>query len=200
MRFIQNHCHFAPNNLRPIFLLAKCCILIPLGPMNINAVLVQSMAWQQTATSHYHNQWCHNLPMHIYDISLSFSELTHWCQDKMAPIKETTFWNAFSWTKMYEFWLRFHWNFGTKGSINNTPTLGQIMAWRQPGWQAIIWTNDGLGYRRIYASHSLNALTINTITVWGNLNFLNLFIRPLVFDRGPDIRNFQPKPSLDIQW
>ena len=29
---------------------------------------------------------------------------------KMAAIFQTTFWNAFSSMKMYEFWLKFHWN------------------------------------------------------------------------------------------
>ena len=36
--------------------------------------------------------------------------LTHWCQNKMAAILQI-FSNAFSWMKMYEFWLRFHWSF-----------------------------------------------------------------------------------------
>ena len=42
--------------------------------------------------------------------------------------------------------------FVSRGPINNIPSLVHIMSWRQ----AIIWTNDGLGYRRIYASLSLN--------------------------------------------
>ena len=36
--------------------------------------------------------------------------LTHWGRDKMAAISQTTFSNAFSWMKMYEFRLRFHWS------------------------------------------------------------------------------------------
>ena len=35
--------------------------------------------------------------------------LTHWGWDKMATIFQTTFSNAFSWMKIYELWLRFHW-------------------------------------------------------------------------------------------
>ena len=35
------------------------------------------------------------------------SELTHWGWDKIAAIFQT-FWNAFSWMRMYEFRLRFH--------------------------------------------------------------------------------------------
>ena len=37
-------------------------------------------------------------------------DLTHWGRDKMAAIFRTTFSNAFSWMKINEFWLRFHWN------------------------------------------------------------------------------------------
>ena len=59
--------------------------------------------------------------------------LTHWGRDKMAAIIQTTFSSAFSWIKMYEFRLRFHWIFVPKGSINNIPSLVQIMAWRRPG-------------------------------------------------------------------
>ena len=36
--------------------------------------------------------------------------LTHWGRDKMAAIFQTTFSNAFSWMKMHEFRLRFHWS------------------------------------------------------------------------------------------
>ena len=35
--------------------------------------------------------------------------------------------------KMYEFRLKFHWNWFPKGPINNIPALVQIMAWRRPG-------------------------------------------------------------------
>ena len=36
--------------------------------------------------------------------------LTHWGRDKMDTISQTTFSNAFSWMKMHEFHLRFHWS------------------------------------------------------------------------------------------
>ena len=41
--------------------------------------------------------------------SPQIKELTHWGRDKMAAIFQTTFSNAFSWMKMHEFCLRFHW-------------------------------------------------------------------------------------------
>ena len=36
--------------------------------------------------------------------------LTRWGRDKMDAISQTTFWSAFSWRKMFEFRLEFHWN------------------------------------------------------------------------------------------
>ena len=58
---------------------------------------------------------------HIYFVTLScfislafqtaeYRLLTYWGRDKMADNFQTTFSNAFSWMKMYEFQLRFHWN------------------------------------------------------------------------------------------
>ena len=36
--------------------------------------------------------------------------LSHWGRDEMADIFQTTFINGFSWMKLYEFWLKFHWS------------------------------------------------------------------------------------------
>ena len=36
--------------------------------------------------------------------------LTHWGRDKMAAISQTTLSNAFSWMKLLEFRLKFHWS------------------------------------------------------------------------------------------
>ena len=50
----------------------------------------------------------------------------------MTAISKTTFSNAFSWMKIYEFRLIYH-IFVPKGRINNIPSLVQIVAWRQWG-------------------------------------------------------------------
>ena len=41
---------------------------------------------------------------------LGLNLLTHWGRDKIDAISQTTFSSAFSWMKMYEFRLIFHWN------------------------------------------------------------------------------------------
>ena len=38
-----------------------------------------------------------------------YQQLTHWGRDEIDAILQTTFSNTFSWMKMYEFRLRFHW-------------------------------------------------------------------------------------------
>ena len=43
-------------------------------------------------------------------ISLCLYKLTHWGRDKMDAILQTTFSSAFSWMKMFEFRLKFHWS------------------------------------------------------------------------------------------
>ena len=40
----------------------------------------------------------------------NWAPLTHWGRDKMDAISQTTFSCAFSWMKMYEFRLKFHWS------------------------------------------------------------------------------------------
>ena len=47
--------------------------------------------------------------------------LTHWGLNKLAAIFQTTFSNAFSWMKMYEFRLRFHWGMFPRASMGLLP-------------------------------------------------------------------------------
>ena len=57
--------------------------------------------------------------------------LTHWGQNKMDAISQTTFWSAFSWMKKFEF--RITLKFVPMAPINNNPRLVQVLAWRRPG-------------------------------------------------------------------
>ena len=83
--------------------------------------------------------------------------LTHWGREKMAAISRMTFPSAFPWMKFLNFNYNFtemcffvsNWQYGGIGSDN-----GLALNRRQ----AIIWTNDGLGYWCIYVSLSLNEL------------------------------------------
>ena len=73
-----------------------------------------------------------------------YDPLTHWGRDNMAAIFRMSFWNGFSWMKIYEFRLKFHWSLflGVQLTIFQhwfrTSDNGSALT-RQ---QIIIWTND----------------------------------------------------------
>ena len=46
----------------------------------------------------------------IFWVIVALRELTHWGRDQMDAISQTTFWIVFSWMKMFEFRLKFHWS------------------------------------------------------------------------------------------
>ena len=48
--------------------------------------------------------------MVITGTTTSVLSLRRWGRDKMASISQTTFSRAFSWVKMIDFWLKFHWS------------------------------------------------------------------------------------------
>ena len=64
--------------------------------------------------------------------SFGLDELTHWGQDKIDTISQTTFSTTFPWLKIFEFWLKFHWNLFL-GVLLTIPASVRIMAWRRPG-------------------------------------------------------------------
>ena len=56
--------------------------------------------------------WCikHQWNRSLVLVGAIITHLTHWGREKMAAISQTTFSNAFSWMKMDEFRLKFHWS------------------------------------------------------------------------------------------
>ena len=86
----------------------------------------------------------------ILNLNQFWITLTHRGRDEMAASLQTTIATAFSWIKIFTFWLRFRWNLFASFSI----TINQhwFRWWPGPKWQTIIWTNYGLVYWRIYAS------------------------------------------------
>ena len=102
--------------------------------------------------------WCNGLFSQCYN-----TELTHWGRDKMAAIFQTTFSNAFSWMKMYEFRLRFHWSLFLRFQL----TISQH--WFRSWLGAVQATSHYLKQwwlfcRRICASLGLNQLMNPPVT------------------------------------
>ena len=59
---------------------------------------------------------------------------------------QTTYSSAFSWKKIYEFQLNFHWSLFLS-------SIGSDNGLAPARWQAIIWTNDGQ-FTDAYMHHS----------------------------------------------
>ena len=56
---------------------------------------------------------CSNVALHYQGFCICRSGvawLSHWGRDKMDAISQTTFSSAFSWMKMFQFQLKFHWS------------------------------------------------------------------------------------------
>ena len=59
--------------------------------------------------------------------------LTHLPMDKTAVNSQTIFSDGFSWMKSFVFWLKCHWKFVPKRTIDIDPALVWIMAWHRIG-------------------------------------------------------------------
>ena len=85
--------------------------------------------------------------------------IIHWSWNKMAAIMWTTFWNSFFCMKTVVFQLKFHWNLFPRisSTISTNSWDNGLIPNRQ--W-AILWINDSLFHWRVYASLSINELTV----------------------------------------
>ena len=115
------------------------------------------------------------------------TSLTHWGQDKMAAIFQTTVSNGFSLMKMYEFRLKFHW------SLFPRVQLTIFQHWFRKWLGAVQATSHYLNqwwlvYRRIYASLGLNELKMfKCIPVHGLISTYTL--RSYFFDSNETSQN-----------
>ena len=86
-------------------------------------------------------------------------------RDKKGAISQATFSNAFSWMKMYEFWLKFHCSLDQL-TISSTGSDNGLAPSR---CQAIIWTSDGYftdTYMHHWASMSYNGWPVGFSGKW----------------------------------
>ena len=119
--------------------------------------------------------------------------LTHWCWHKMAAIFQMTFSNAFSWMKMYEFWLSFHWSLFPR--VQSKIFQHWCWYWFGAGQATSHYLNQWwLIYWHIYASLNLSELNSQkTSHIWpplvscriSKLNIINT-LRPR--QKGPPFR------------
>ena len=94
----------------------------------------------------------------VLKLSIAFLTLTHWGRDKMDAISQTTLSNAFSWMKILEFRLKFHWSLFLRVLL----TIFQHWFWWWLGADQATshYLNQcWLDHWCIYASLGLNELT-----------------------------------------
>ena len=88
---------------------------------------------------------------------LSMTRLTHWGRDKMAAIFQTSCSNGFSWVRMYEFQLKFHWSLFLGAQL--TIFYHWFIQWLGADHATSSYLNQWWWvYWRIYASPGLNEL------------------------------------------
>ena len=81
--------------------------LLRLTTTNISKLCSTCPLWRESTGYRVDNaenvsmSWRYHVPV---------NRLTHWGPDKMDAISQTTFSSAFSWMKMSEFRLKFHWS------------------------------------------------------------------------------------------
>ena len=119
--------------------------------MNMKCFSFKKLHWKMASAKCLHFCWCFSVLCYQYCCFIKFldlANLTHWGWDKMAAISQATFSNIFSWMKMFEFPLIFHWSLVLK--VQLTISIGSVYNGLAPNrQQAIIWTNVGLVYRCI---------------------------------------------------
>ena len=101
---------------------------------------------------------------HLLWTKLQTTILTYWGRDTMATLSQTAQWNAFSWMKMFKFGLKFHWNRFLELNWQQV-SIGSDNGVASYRWQAIIWTNDGLVYWRIYV-HPASISYVHFLQRW----------------------------------
>ena len=112
------------------------------------------------------------ITVHVW-IYIRARHLTHWGRDKMAAISQTMFSNAFSWMKMYEFRLKFHWSLFLRFQLTIFQHwfrywLGAVRATSLNQWWLVYW--------RIYASLGLNELTHLSLVphIYASVNWVSI--------------------------
>ena len=112
IRLCINHCF---GNIGGNYMLLMDDGLRPSQGFSLPKVIIKLgltlFSTQRGCIQHFPNQADTLLEMVTRSVyNGSNPHLTHWGRDRMAAASQTTLSNAFSWMKMLEFRLRFHWS------------------------------------------------------------------------------------------
>ena len=93
--------------------------------------------------------------------------------------------NAFSWMKVHESLLTFHWGLGSNWQYSSICSDNGLARTRQ---QTIVWANDGMAYWRKYASLGLHQSQMAFV----------IFCQPVVYSFGISYRNWRRDAARQI--
>ena len=103
-------CKFGDPSLNGCWVIARTSKWLPHGRTDGRThrqtqatTIPEGQNWPRIKTDGYFIGLCYVTAVFSY-----WPMLTHWGRDKMNAISQTTFSNAFSSMKMFEFWLKFH--------------------------------------------------------------------------------------------
>ena len=103
--------HFKCTSLNQnIWILIKISLFVPKGPIENKQPLMQVIAWWPTRQQAI--IWTIHVSRGLNESSRQglAKPALNWGRHKIAAIFQRTFSNVFSWMKMYQFRLRFHWS------------------------------------------------------------------------------------------
>ena len=101
LHFIKRHLMYFDANFTECF---------PRNPLSIIRIYEIALKMVITIKNKFHPSKC-ILNIFCKLVAVLFWPHTHWGRDKMDAISQTTFSSTFSWMKMFEFRLKFHWSF-----------------------------------------------------------------------------------------
>ena len=123
------------------------------------------------------------------------SLLPHWGRNKKAAVSQTMFSNAFSFMKMFAFWLDISLKVVPKGPINNIAALIQVMAWRRSGDKPLsepmmVRLPTHISFTRPQRVNTLEQVsdTVDFVVIWYlstwpiSFNFTSVALWPVNYD------------------
>ena len=120
--------------------------------------------------------------------------LTHWGLDKLAAISQTTFSNAFSWMKMNEFYLWFHWSLFLRFEL--TIFRHWFRPWLGAGQLRLSCTNSSI-YNPII-THAKHYEDVIMSAIASQITSLTVVYSTVYWDA--DQRNYQSSALLAFVW
>ena len=154
----------------------------------------------------------------LYTTGKTRCALTYWGRDQIDAISQTTFWSAFSWMKMFEFQLKFHWSLFLRFQWQGDKPLSEPMLVRLPTHICVTrpqWFEEQIGrikwINTILTGCLLGALELAQLMTnyqqlswcilsFGNCTCVESFPRVKTYSLVPVNNTHEPNQPHDLRW